>query len=337
MGVDGMTADPVRVVFAGAGMVAECHQRALARERHLLLTGIVEPESGLASRRAAEWGCRVFGDYREALAEPEVEAIFVLTPDAVHEEVALAALAAGKHVLVEKPVATADGIARMREAAERSGLVCMPGHNYAYQPEFSQLRQRVADDSLGRVRAAWITYAIKHPEEVAEHYGGVLDEVMIHHVYLCLAMLGVPERVYAARMQPAWRSLQTEDQAWMTWHFSGGASAHLFASFAVSDETDDPWMFVVKVLGSRGGATYNWGAPGLEGPLGSLSFAIPAYEDSYVHEQRAFASAVRGDSSAVASTLADAEVAALLLEAAGEADRTGCGVQINDLGGMARG
>jgi hypothetical protein len=127
-------------------------------------------------------------------------------------------------------------------------------------------------------------------------------------------------------MEPAWRSHAATDQAWMTWHYPGGLSVHHFASFAVDDETSDPWMFQVKVLGDRGGATYNWRDSLFRRPLGSLGFAIPAYEDSYIHEQAAFSAAVAGDAEAIVSSLDDARHAALLLRAAGEASTSRAGI-----------
>ncbi len=323
--------DAPGVCFAGAGMAAELHHRAAALGGHVRLAGLVDPRDGLASERAAQWGCPAYPSLDDALADDAVRAVFVLTTAGAHEEVALAALRAGRPVLVEKPVADAAGIARLQAEADSRGLLCMPGHNYAYQPEFTALHRLVRSGELGRIRAAWITYVIRHPEEVARHYGGVLEEVMIHHAYLGLALFGGPELVYAGRMEPGWQAHRAEDQAWMTWHYPGGLSLHHFATFAVDDDTSNPWTFVVKVLGERGGATYNWRDSYFRRPLGSLGFAVPAYEDSYIYEQQAFAAAMRGAAEAagepgrgqpgpVVSSLADAQQVAAILAAAEEAD-----------------
>ena len=333
-GGDGQLSSPA-VCFVGAGMAAELHHRAAAVGGHVALAGIVEPRDDLARRRADEWGVTRYPSLGEALADDAVQAVFVLSPPEAHEDAALAALRAGRPVFVEKPVAEPDGIARIDAEASRRGLVCMPGHNYAYQPEFAALRRLVRTGDLGRIRAAWITYVIRHPEEVARHYGGVLEEVMIHHTYLALALFGLPRMVFAGCMEPAWRAHPAADQAWMTWHYSGGLSVHHFATFAVDDETSDPWMFVVKVLGERGSATYNWRDSLFRRPLGSLSFAIPAYEDSYIHEQQAFAAAVAGRPEAVISDLADARRAALVLRAARDADIKQAGVAVSPPSGDA--
>ncbi len=321
------TTPPIGVAFAGAGMVAELHERALRRLPQAKLVGLYEPDQHLAARRADEWGCTAFASFEALLEDDTVDCVLILAPFEAHEALALQAIAAGRHVLVEKPVAAADGIERLTQAATDQGLVCLPGHNYAYQPEFAQLRSLAREGSLGRVRALWITYAIAHPESVAARYAGVLDEVMVHHSYLALALLGAPRDLVAGRLEPAWKSHPAEDQAWMTWTWSGGTSAHLFASFAVGDETADPWTFVVKVLGERGSATYSWRNAVVQRPLGTLAIGLPSYEDSYVYELRALFAAIGGDDCAVVSPLEDALLTQRILAAADRSASAGATIR----------
>lgn len=304
----------MKLGFVGAGMVAELHHQAIAARHAFDLVGFVEPDDLLAVRRSKDWQVKRYPDLDALLAV--VDAVLVLTPEADHYDIASRCLAAGKHVLVEKPVGDADEIAAIQQLADASGLVCMPGHNYAYQPEFTELRSLINSGSLGRIRALWITYVIKHPEEVASHYAGVLEEVMIHHSYLALALLGAPRRIHAGRMEPAWHQHRADDQAWMTWEYPGGTSAHLFATFAVDDPTSDPWTFQVKALGEDGGGLYNWRNAIFSRPLGSLPYALPAYEASYAHEQAAFAAAIAGEP--LVSPLSDARTAALILQRAAQ-------------------
>jgi predicted dehydrogenase len=192
----------------------------------------------------------------------------------------------------------------------------LPGHNYAYQPEFVRMRRLVKSGDLGRIRAAWITYVIGHSEEVARQYGGVLEELMIHHAYLSIALFGTPSSVSAGRSEPGWTQHPADDQAWFALEYHPGLHLQAFASFAVSDVTSTPWTFVVKVLGTQGGVTYNWQDAAFARPLGSLPVALPAYEDSYVHEHAAFAAAIGGQSEAVVSSIENALQAGQLLAAA---------------------
>lgn len=304
------------VLLAGAGMVAELHQQAIEQGGHLRLVGVLDAKQELAHSRGADWNCRTYGDLASALDDPEIEAVLVLSSPPSHAQIAGLAMEAGRHVLVEKPVASRSEIAGLARTAAEHDVVCMPGHNYAYQPEFGSMLGLVRGGQLGRIRAAWITYVIRHPESVASAYGGVLEEVMIHHAYLALALFGTPATIHAGRMEPAWQRLEVEDQAWMTWQYRRGLSVHHFASFAIDDHTSDPWMFTIKVLGENGSAAYNWHDSLFHRPLGSLPYAVPAYEQSYIHEQHAFAQAIRGDSGAIRSSLADAAEADRLLELA---------------------
>src|SRR5262245_49050074 len=116
-------------------MVSELHGAAVGRSGAARLVGVFDIDADLRARRAAEWSCRVFGSLEELLADDEVEAVFVLSPTRLHVEHAEAALRAGKHVLVEKPVSRdAAAVTRLVRLAARKRLVCIPGHNYAYIP-----------------------------------------------------------------------------------------------------------------------------------------------------------------------------------------------------------
>jgi hypothetical protein len=101
----------------------------------------------------------------------------------------------------------------------------------------------------------------------------------------------------------------------------------LFASFAVDDNTADPWTFAVNVLGTSGSATYSWRSVTLEASQArSDRFPLPRYEGSYEHELEAFLRAARdGDRTAVISTMADARAVAELLSNVEQATSKGTG------------
>jgi predicted dehydrogenase len=96
---------------------------------------------------------RVSTSLDEVLADPRVDAVAIATPAGTHVDIALAALAAGKHVLVEKPLAAnwADGAAVV-QAAEDAGLVLMLDHTYCYTPAVQHLRELVASGELGQLQ-----------------------------------------------------------------------------------------------------------------------------------------------------------------------------------------
>jgi len=109
----------------------------------------VDRARGVADRVG---GVPVTADLSSVLADPLIDAIAIATPARTHHPIVLAALAAGKHVMVEKPLAdTRARGAEMVERAEASGLVLMADHTYCYTPAVSKIRELIADAALGDI------------------------------------------------------------------------------------------------------------------------------------------------------------------------------------------
>ena len=100
--------DRVGIAFVGAGLVAELHARAVAACERARFTGAYDAEPGRAKALTGRHGGRDYRSLKELVGDPSVDAVHVLTPPEGHVAAALAALRAGKHVLVEKPVAHRD-------------------------------------------------------------------------------------------------------------------------------------------------------------------------------------------------------------------------------------
>ena len=111
----------------------------------------LRPEQ-LAHLQARYPAARVTTDVTEMLADPELEAVMIATPVSTHAELALAALDAGKHVFVEKPMAPSVGEAQeMLERAERRGLVLLPGHTFLYSPPVVKIKDLIDSGELGEI------------------------------------------------------------------------------------------------------------------------------------------------------------------------------------------
>ena len=139
----------MRAAIVGSGGIARIHAR-LIRE----LGGEVAAVCGRTVEGAASLGCgRPFDDLAAMLAEARPEVVHVCTPNHLHAEQAIAALAAGAHVLCEKPLATTGGDARrMIAAAERAGRVGAVAYCYRGYPLLRTLRRDVAAGRFGRLR-----------------------------------------------------------------------------------------------------------------------------------------------------------------------------------------
>jgi predicted dehydrogenase len=323
----------LNIGFVGTGIVSALHARAISRTPGLALCGVTDLDSGASSARGREWGTTVYPDLKALLADDDVDAVWVLTPMAAHVTVATAAVKAGKHVLVEKPVSEDEqSITDLAQLATAAGVIALPAHNYLHLPEARRLVHQVRQGELGRIRALTVNYAVFHPEALASRYGSVLAQQMVHHTYLALAVLGCPTRVYAGAAHPAWTALANDDQAWMTWEYEApdapGTTAHLFASYAVDDLGSSPQSFAVKVLGENGTAEFNWRASTRRAARpGGYTVDLPLYEETYEHEVAAFRDVVAGVSEPI-SDLHDAALAARILSSAHAAASTHTAIDI---------
>lgn len=306
----------IGIAFAGAGIVAEMHGRGVAANGNARLIGAYDPDAVKAEAITKKFGGCVFPSLQDLLADSQVEAVHVLTPTEHHLSTALASLNAGKHVLIEKPVAQSkEEIASLQQAAERSGRVCMPGHNYIYAPSLRRAKRLIENGKLGKIASLWILYNIFHPEDVASIYGGVLRAVCTHHAYSLLYLLGRPKRLSSMTSRIHYENLQCEDQAMITCEMSNGALANLWCSFAANDPTNDPWTVIYKILGTAGGVSYSWNEAQFE-DRGGPAWGMPCYEEGFVEEIEYFVTQCILEGKPPLSTLDDATDAVSILEAA---------------------
>jgi len=314
--------DTLGVGFVGAGDISVLHARAVARCPGARLVGLWNRGQDRARQRAAEFGCKNYASPEELVRDPAVDAVFVLTNLETHLEYTRLALEAGKHVLVEKPVGVTVGeIEQMKAAAAQRNLVCMPGHNYVYEAGMVRTRELVEAGDLGRIVSAYVMYNIHHPEEVAKRYPGVVRQILTHHSYILLYLVGKPVELCAMKATLHYQEYPEEDIAMVQMRLAGGALAHFCASFAADDHAADPWTVMVKVIGTGGSTRYSYRdhveiKPGLV-----HSQTYTAYQGSITNEVRHFLVDCLRHGARPLSTLDAAITAQKMIEAAEESVR----------------
>lgn len=148
----------VRFGLVGLGRWGWRHAAAIQQTPGASLAAIAVRSPETAQRAAAEFGVPVFTDYRQLLAAPlDLDVVDVVTPNALHAEVALAALERGKHVLVEKPLATTlEDCAAIAAAAARAGRMVAVGHELRVSPLWERVKAEIQSGRIGRVLAFWV-------------------------------------------------------------------------------------------------------------------------------------------------------------------------------------
>jgi predicted dehydrogenase len=190
------------IALLGAGFMARTHAAVYSSLPERAQVRLVCANDG-AEAIAAGFGAGVTDDWEAAIATPGVDAVDICLPTPLHRPVAERALAAGKHVMVEKPIALsledADAIGA---AAATAGRVLMVGHVLRYFPEIIELRRRLATGDFGKPLAVTALRLSALPDwnqwmlDSAQS-GGTLVDLMIHDFDICNALLGAPRRVYA--------------------------------------------------------------------------------------------------------------------------------------------
>jgi predicted dehydrogenase len=306
---------PVRIGFIGAGIVSDLHADGIRACPAAELAGLWTRNPEHAAAKSAAFGCPAYPSPEALVADPGIDAVAVLTNLETHLEYALLALRAGKHVLVEKPVASTVGQLEELQAATRAaGRLCMPGHNYIYEPGLIRCQGLLASGRLGRLVSLYVLYNIHHPESVAALYPGVIRQIMTHHAYIVLFLAGRPVCLSAMKAVLHYARLTQEDLAMVNLRLRDGALAHCCASFAADDHTADPWTVLVKVIGTEGAArfTYRDWVENRPGAVHAQTYS--AYPGSIAAEIEHFVRCVRGEASPL-STLEDALDAQRIVQA----------------------
>jgi predicted dehydrogenase len=193
----------IRVGILGAGFMGTTHAQAYARQPDAQMVAVWSRDPRRAAVVAAETGARTHPTAQSLLADPTIDAVSVTLPTHLHPAYTIAALEAGKHVLVEKPMALslADCDAMIR-AAERAGRVLMVGHVLRFWPEYVAVHDYVRSGALGAPLSltAYRLLGRSAPgswfEDPAQSGGAVLD-LHIHDLDACNWFFGTPRTVYA--------------------------------------------------------------------------------------------------------------------------------------------
>jgi predicted dehydrogenase len=151
--------EPLRIAFLGCGFITGVHSRALQSLRGVIECGYASRDRAKADECSRRFGgIASYGDYASAITDPRVDAIVVAVPPRFHLELTLQALAAGKHVLVEKPAfPQMEDYETVVTARNAAGRVVLVGENDHYKPLAVCLRKLIKDDVIGEMVFAHFT------------------------------------------------------------------------------------------------------------------------------------------------------------------------------------
>lgn len=266
-----------KIGLVGAGSIARAHADANKKLADVEITSLAEAVEDRGRAFAAEYGIpNFYTDYQQMLADPELDGVIVCLPNFLHAPVSIAAMKAGKHVLVEKPMAlNSEAAAEMAAVAQQTGRTLMIALNNRYRADI-QLMKKYAQEQFGEIYygrcglfrrrgipgwGSWFT-------RMNQAGGGPLIDIGVHYLDMCLYLMGYPNPVsvtgstYAkfgpnkkgtgAWGMPNWDGYyDVEDLAGAMIHFDNGATVQLEVSWALNT-ADRAWL---DIMGTEGGAS----------------------------------------------------------------------------------
>ncbi|RIX99171.1 gfo/Idh/MocA family oxidoreductase [Aureimonas flava] len=195
-------------ILSGAKIAREHVVPALLKAEGCVVEGIASRDEGRARELARHFGApRAFGSYEALLASPEIDAVYVPLPTAQHVEWAVRAAEAGKHVLVEKPLALrAEDIAPVIAARDRAGVVVAEAFMVRHHPQWAKVREWIAAGRIGRLRLVQgaFSYFNDDPSNMRNRLelgGGGLPDIGVYPVVATRFATGLEPRAARARIE----------------------------------------------------------------------------------------------------------------------------------------
>jgi len=268
----------VRIGVIGTGSISEMHLNSYKCNPNVTIVAICDVNEARARQVADRYGAtKTFADYRELLADPDIDAISICTWNNTHAPISIAALQAGKHVLVEKPLCrTVEEAHEVERAVRESGKLLQVGFVRRYDPNVRMLREFVEQGEFGELYYAKASTLrrLGNPggwfADVERSGGGPLIDIGVHVIDLCWYLMGRPKATavsantyrklgnrsnvrhlsfYKAADYDASKNT-VEDLANAMIRFENGASIMVDVSYTLHAKKDEG---SVKLFGDKGG------------------------------------------------------------------------------------
>jgi UDP-N-acetylglucosamine 3-dehydrogenase len=210
----------IRVGVVGAGVMGTNHGRVMAGLPGIELVGIVDPLPEHRARAEKLIGCTTFAEL-DALIAAGVDAVTIAAPTHLHHQVALACIAKGIHVLVEKPIASTVAEGRdIVEAAQRAGVTLMIGHVERFNPAVAAIKQAIKDEDILSIA---ITRVGPFPPRMSDV--GVVIDLAVHDIDLIRWF--TESDIVEVQSQLANAIAEREDIALLQFRTASGVLAHI--------------------------------------------------------------------------------------------------------------
>jgi phthalate 4,5-cis-dihydrodiol dehydrogenase len=238
---------PVRLGIAGLGMAGAVMVHAAAAHPAIKLAGAADPHAAPRAAFTADTGAPAYDDLRALCDDPAIEAIYIATPHQFHAGHVRLAAQAGKHIIVEKPLAlTLEDCAEIVACVAQHQVRLIVGHTHAFDPAIRLMRRLIAGGMLGRLGlvSQWnftnYLYRPRRPEELdTAQGGGIVFNQMPHQIDIARLLGGGLATSVRAHLAVLDEARPTEGLGSALLQFANGAAASLVYSGADHFDADE--------------------------------------------------------------------------------------------------
>ncbi len=253
-------ADTVRLALVGCGAIAGYHAKAIRSIDRIEIAAAIDPKREAADALAGEHGVAAFATMEEAAAAVDFDAVDIMVPHDLHESQTERALALGKHVLLEKPIAqdltTAERVLAAGAAADQAFMI---GENSQYWPDVVAVDRLVRDGAVGEIIAAQAAFENRFDPfwypgtrpwrfDLQRTGGGVVIDGGAHWIRPLRMWLGEIASVVGVTGRPI-AAMDGESLAQALLRFESGLVASFLALTSPANLSDAPWF---RVMGTKG-------------------------------------------------------------------------------------
>ncbi|MGB1893213.1 MAG: Gfo/Idh/MocA family protein [Candidatus Latescibacterota bacterium] len=298
----------LNMAFVGCGAIARYHLDGLLEHAtNVRITACVDPDPEKAQAYAAETGGQAFTSLEEALEHGDFDAVDLMLPHDLHEDLAIRCLRAGKHVLLEKPMApTLEACDRILQVASQTDSVFMVAENAQYWPEIVEAKRLIEAGAIGEIITARAAFVYEYDDywfkearpwrfERNRTGGGITIDGGSHWIRPLRMWMGEIEEVIGVVGHPL-RQMEGESLTRALFRFQSGQCAQFDAMMIDTVFAPEPWW---RITGTKGEITISASLSGAELWLwdaehrdGQMVFSSPGYTASFGPEIADFAAAV---------------------------------------------
>ncbi len=235
----------LKVAVIGVGSMGQNHARVFFHSDAAHLIAVADTHQEQVEKVARKYHTAPYSNYREMLGREDIDAVSIAVPTSLHKDVALAALKHGKHVFIEKPIASTEEEAQeIIAAAEKTPRKLMVGHIERFNPAVQELKARLLRGELGEIYKIDVQRIGPFPGRITDV--GVIIDLSVHDMDVIHYLLEEhPARVYAEMQQRIHPS--HEDSVTALLRYPGGALAVLNINYLSPVKTRQ-----LKVFGKKG-------------------------------------------------------------------------------------